>query len=104
MNNPRLNKGTAFSERERRMLGLEGLLPPGVSTLQMQAQRNYESIMAKPDPLERYIGLVALQASEELALTVETQEGLQKVDVEEFGKAESGGPEGEISGERVSDF
>ena len=61
LNNPRLNKGTAFAEPERQALGLEGLLPPGVTTLQMQAQRNYASIMAKPDPLERYIGLVALQ-------------------------------------------
>ena len=61
LNNPRFNKGTAFPERERRSLGLEGLLPPGVSTLQMQAQRNYQSIMSKSDPLERYIGLVSLQ-------------------------------------------
>jgi malic enzyme len=61
LNNSRLNKGTAFTEDERRALGLEGLLPPGIATLQMQVQRTYASILAKPDPLERYIGLTALQ-------------------------------------------
>jgi malate dehydrogenase (oxaloacetate-decarboxylating) len=61
LNNPRFNKGTGFPEAERRALGLEGLLPPSVATMQTQAQRRYESIMAKPDALERYIGLVALQ-------------------------------------------
>ena len=61
LNNPYLNKGTAFPEEERRTLGLEGLLPAGVMTLQMQVQRNFNNIMAKADPLERYIGLVALQ-------------------------------------------
>ena len=60
LNNPRINKGTAFTQSERMALGLDGLLPPGIATLQMQAQRNYQSIMAKTDPLERYIGLVAL--------------------------------------------
>lgn len=61
LNNPSINKGTAFPQNERRALGLVGLLPAHVTTLQMQAQRNYESLMAKSDPLERYIGLVALQ-------------------------------------------
>ena len=61
LNNPRLNKGSAFPEHERRLLGLEGLLPPGIATPQKQAERAYSNIMAKPDPLERYIGLVALQ-------------------------------------------
>ena len=36
---PRLNKGTAFSEAERRAHGLEGLLPPGISTLTLQVAR-----------------------------------------------------------------
>lgn len=61
LNNPRTNKGTAFTQSERLALGLDGLLPPGVTTLEMQSQRNYANIMAKPDPLERYIGLMALQ-------------------------------------------
>jgi malic enzyme len=61
LNNPHLNKGTAFTQRERRELGLEGLLPPCIATLELQAQRSYQHITAKPDALERYIGLVSLQ-------------------------------------------
>src|ERR1035437_3116338 len=60
LNNPRCNKGTAFPERERKILGLEGLLPPGGATIEMQAQRTYEAIVSKPDRLERYIGLVGM--------------------------------------------
>jgi malic enzyme len=61
LNNPRLNKGTAFPEEERRALGLEGLLPPHVVTFENQTQRAFQSIMSKTEPLEQYIGLVALQ-------------------------------------------
>jgi len=61
LSNARINKGTAFPATERRSLGLEGLLPPGISTIADQAQRVYANIMAKPDALERYIGLAALQ-------------------------------------------
>ncbi len=61
LNQPRFNKGTAFTEEERRSLGLEGLLPPGVASAPTQALRTYEAIMAKPDALERYIGLIGLQ-------------------------------------------
>ncbi len=61
LNNPQYNKGTAFTEEERRALGLEGLLPPAISKLATQAQRTYDAIIAKPDALERYIGLVSLQ-------------------------------------------
>ena len=55
------NKSTAFSHEERRQFDLEGLLPPVVSTMAQQAERAYANIMRKPDPLERYIGLAALQ-------------------------------------------
>jgi malate dehydrogenase (oxaloacetate-decarboxylating) len=61
LNDPRCNKGTAFSERERRQMGLEGFLPPGVSSLEQQARRAYENIAAKPDAIEKYIALTALQ-------------------------------------------
>ena len=61
LNDPRFNKGTAFSERERRQMGLEGFLPPGVSSLEQQARRTYENIAAKPDAIEKYIALTALQ-------------------------------------------
>ena len=55
------NKGSAFTEQERDALGLRGLLPHAVSTPQVQLKRAYENICRKTDPLERYIGLAALQ-------------------------------------------
>jgi malic enzyme len=61
LNQPLLNKGTAFSPEERAALGLEGLLPAKVSTIEQQVQRAYEAISRKSDPLERYIGLLAIQ-------------------------------------------
>jgi malate dehydrogenase (oxaloacetate-decarboxylating) len=44
LNDPYLNKGVAFSERERRELGLEGLLPPAVRTVEQQSKIAYENI------------------------------------------------------------
>jgi len=55
------NKSTAFTLEERRQFELDGLLPPVVSTMAQQAERAYANIVRKPDPLERYIGLAALQ-------------------------------------------
>jgi len=54
-------KSSAFNQEERRALGLEGLLPNAVSTMEQQERRVYANIMRKSDPLERYIGLAALQ-------------------------------------------
>lgn len=61
LNHPLLNKGTAFSPEERRQFGLSGLLPAHVTNLDEQARRSHASIVRKEDPLERYIGLTALQ-------------------------------------------
>ena len=58
---PLLNKGTAFTREERRAFGLEGILPSAVLTIEKQTRRAYESITRKSDPLERYIGMAALQ-------------------------------------------
>lgn len=58
---PMFNKGTAFTPEERRALGLEGLLPKHTSTFEDQRTRAYSHISRKGDPLERYIGLAALQ-------------------------------------------
>lgn len=55
------NKGSAFTHEERAVFGLEGMLPPQVSTLEQQSQRMYDNIIRKQDPLERSIGLLALQ-------------------------------------------
>jgi malic enzyme len=54
-------KGTAFTKEERASMGLEGLLPHAVSTMEQQSQRVYANIIRKKDPLEKYIGLAALQ-------------------------------------------
>jgi len=57
---PTLNKGTAFTEEERRALGLEGLLPPYVTSLEKQIIRVMENFYKKPTDLERYIYLMSL--------------------------------------------
>jgi malic enzyme len=54
-------KGTAFTIEERSCLGLEGLLPHAISTMEQQSERVYANITRKKDPLEKYIGLAALQ-------------------------------------------
>ena len=61
LHDPRLNKGSAFTEAERDELGLHGLLPPAVSTLQNQVSRALENIQRKGYDIERYIYLLALQ-------------------------------------------
>jgi len=61
LHDPRLNKGTAFTETERDVLGLRGLLPPHVHTMEEQQARVLENFKAKPDALEKYIFLTALQ-------------------------------------------
>src|SRR6201988_594485 len=66
LNLPILNKGTAFTEAERKQLGLEGLLPPHVETLDEQVVRAYEAYKRKGDDLERHIYLRALQDTNEV--------------------------------------
>jgi malate dehydrogenase (oxaloacetate-decarboxylating) len=56
-----LNKGSAFTEEERRGFGLLGLLPPHVSTFEEQLDRNLANFTRNSSDLERYINLVALQ-------------------------------------------
>ncbi len=61
LRHPMFTKGTAFTHEERAALGLEGLLPHAVSTIEQQQDRVYRNILRNEDPLERYIGLAALQ-------------------------------------------
>jgi malate dehydrogenase (oxaloacetate-decarboxylating) len=61
LRNPIINKGTAFTVRERKLLGLEGLLPVQIKTQAQQADRIYEQLKAQPDDLQKYVLLAALQ-------------------------------------------
>jgi malic enzyme len=61
LSDPLTNKGTAFPLEERVALGLEGLVPPIVSTMQQQLDRVYENYLRQPTGLDRYIYLTSLQ-------------------------------------------
>lgn len=60
LENPHLNKGTAFTRAEREAYGLTGLLPDSVETIDTQLERILGHLEAKPSDLERYIYLVGL--------------------------------------------
>jgi malate dehydrogenase (oxaloacetate-decarboxylating)(NADP+) len=62
---PRLNKGTAFTEAEHRAYGIEGLLPPATSTLELQVARTHEELASLDSDLQKYLLLSDLQARNE---------------------------------------
>lgn len=55
--NPLLNKGVAFTEEERKELGLEGILPPTVLSLEKQSIRAYQQFLAQPTMLRKNASL-----------------------------------------------
>ena len=61
LHEPLLNKGSAFSLKEREALHLNGLLPPRVLTIEQQKNRILENFNNKHNDLEKYIFLIALQ-------------------------------------------
>jgi malate dehydrogenase (oxaloacetate-decarboxylating) len=63
---PRINKGTAFDDGERRELGLTGLIPPGHFTLDDQVARVYAQYRRQPDDLARNVTLNALHDRNEV--------------------------------------
>jgi malate dehydrogenase (oxaloacetate-decarboxylating) len=65
LSNPLVNKGLAFSEDERLSLGLEGLLPPRVLTIEEDVALAYGEYQEKTTDLERYIYLASLQSRNE---------------------------------------
>lgn len=61
INDPFLNKGTAFTAEERQALGLRGLLPPRVNSEAEQVTRALENIRRYPSDLQKYICMISLQ-------------------------------------------
>ena len=60
LNNPLLNKGTAFTLEERKELGLIGLLPPYVQTIEEQAAQTYAQMQTKANDLEKRLFLMEI--------------------------------------------
>lgn len=60
LEDPRLSKGTAFTEAERETLGLIGLVPPGIDAEDVQLHRVLQHLGSKTSDLERYIYLLGL--------------------------------------------
>jgi malate dehydrogenase (oxaloacetate-decarboxylating) len=65
LQNPILNKGTAFTDEERTLFHLHGLLPPHVGTLPDQVSRRLRALRALPTPFQRYSFLRDLQDTNE---------------------------------------
>jgi len=63
---PIVNRGTAFTEAERRALGLVGLLPTGVSSMEAQVRRTYGQYRSQPDALAKHLYLAALRDRNEV--------------------------------------
>ena len=64
--NPVINRGTAFTHEERRRLGLVGLLPEGVTTLDGQLRRTYEQYCAQAGDLRKWVYLANLRDRNEV--------------------------------------
>ena len=65
INSPRLNKGTAFTDHERDIFDLHGLLPPHVGNLDEQIERRMEALRAQPNSFGKYSFLRDLQDTNE---------------------------------------
>lgn len=79
LRDPLDNRGTAFTEAQRAHLGLRGLLPPRVETLDEQAERVLQNLRAKASPIERYGYLAALQNENETLYYRVAMDNLQEV-------------------------
>ena len=66
LGDPLINRGTAFSEAERTRLGLRGLLPSAVETLDQQVARAYAAFGEQPTDIAKHINLRALQDTNEI--------------------------------------
>jgi len=61
LRDPILNKDAAFTEEERQILGLRGLLPARVQTMEEQVVRTLENFRRKPDDIEKYLFMISIQ-------------------------------------------
>ena len=88
---PMLNRGTAFTTEQRRVLGLQGLLPSGVSTLEGQLRRVYAQYLRQPDDLAKNVFLANIRDRNEVLfyrlLTAHLEEMLPIVYTPTVGKA-----------------
>jgi malate dehydrogenase (oxaloacetate-decarboxylating) len=66
LRNPMLNRGTAFTGAEREALGLEGLLPSAVSSMDGQVRRTEQQYRGQPDPLAKHVYLASLRDRNEV--------------------------------------
>lgn len=65
LNDPMLNKGTAFTQEERDAFHLNGLLPPKISLPEDQIRRTYYNYSQKKSPMEKYDALIGLMSRNE---------------------------------------
>ena len=79
MNNPMLNKGTAFTDAERDVFHLHGLLPPQVGTLDQQVSRRLKVLRAFATDFERYTFLRELQDANETLFHALTVRNLEEI-------------------------
>lgn len=79
LDKPLLNKGTAFTEEEREALGLHGLLPYHVSTIEEQVKRRYANFNQQPDELSKFLFLSSLQNRNEILFYRLVLEHLQEM-------------------------
>ncbi len=79
INNPFINKGPAFTARERDALELDGLLPSSISTVEEQLLRNYENFKAQPTDLDKYTFLSELQDRNETLFFRLLQEHMEEM-------------------------
>jgi malate dehydrogenase (oxaloacetate-decarboxylating) len=79
LRDPRYNRGTAFTEEERAALGLEGLLPASVLSLDDQARRSYEQYTSQPNNLARNTFMAALHDRNEVLFFKLLQEHLKEM-------------------------
>ena len=61
LNDPVLNKGTAFTEKERDRLQLRGLLPPRILTQEQQIEKVLENFRSKTSDLEKYVYMISFR-------------------------------------------